>query len=200
MPFPQLLQALAETGANRLLKFDPASQRRLTRLAGKAILVRFSDLKLSLGFTATTDGLLVTGNLAAPDATVELPLAAASELTDSANIPRAIREGHLQLDGDPMLLKQFSELFAKLDVDWEGELARYVGDVPSHLAFSAVRKIKTAGYKAFSQFARWGAEQLTEETRLTPSRLEQQAFFDAVDDLKSDTAQLERRLARLEQL
>ncbi|WKE65539.1 SCP2 sterol-binding domain-containing protein [Gallaecimonas kandeliae] len=198
MPFKQLLQALMETGSNRLLALDEASNRRLARLKGKAILVRLTDVGLSLGFTVTEAGLLVTGDLAEADATVALPLSALDELKDSANLPRAIKEGRLELTGDPLLLKQFSELFAKLDIDWEGELARYIGDVPAHLLLSTATKVKARLDKGLKGFSQWGAEQLTEESRLTPSGLEQQAFFDDVDDLKSDLERLSRRLEALE--
>ncbi|WP_115720416.1 ubiquinone biosynthesis accessory factor UbiJ [Gallaecimonas mangrovi] len=198
MPFKQLIQAIAETGANKLLALDGASGRRLQRLNGKVIVVQLTDIGLDLGFVVTPDNLLVTGALDQADATVALPVAAIGELKDSAQLPKAIKEGRLELTGDPMLLKQFSELFAKLDIDWEGELARYVGDVPAHLLFDTATKLKAKLTKGLGQFGHWGAEQLTEEARLLPSALEQQHFFDAVDDLKSDLARLERRLEALE--
>ncbi|ROQ24367.1 ubiquinone biosynthesis accessory factor UbiJ [Gallaecimonas pentaromativorans] len=198
MPFKQLIQALAQTGANRLLALDDSSGRRLGRLSGKTVLVQLTDINLGLGFVVLDDGLLVTGDLAAPDAKVALPVAAIKELKDSANLPRAIKEGRLELTGDPMLLKQFSELFAKLDIDWEGELAKYLGDVPAHLLFSATARLSRRLAGSAGRFAQWGAEQLTEESRLTPNALEQRQFFDDVDDLKSALARLERRLAALE--
>lgn len=198
MPFKQLLQAVTETGANKLLALDDASRRRLGRLKDKAIKVQLTDIDLQLGFVVTEAGLLVTGDLAEADATLALPVSALGELKDSANLPRALKEGRLDLSGDPMLLKQFSELFAKLDIDWEGELARYLGDVPAHLLLSTGARLQKRLAASLARFGQWGAEQLTEESRLTPNALEQRAFFDAVDDLKSDLARLERRLEALE--
>src|SRR5690606_19795512 len=107
-----------------------------------SVLLTLTDLNISLGFVVTDQGLLVTGALAEPDASVALASTALGELKDSSQLPRAIKEGRLDLTGDPMLLKQFSELFAKLDIDWEGELARYVGDVPAHLLLGTAARLK----------------------------------------------------------
>ncbi|WP_341502398.1 SCP2 sterol-binding domain-containing protein [Gallaecimonas sp. GXIMD4217] len=198
MPLPQLLSALMEHGANALLRFDTASDRRLARLDGRAINLELTDLHLALGLVVRADGLMVMGPQEGADASLRLPLSALDRLKDPAQLPAAIRDGALELDGDPMLLKGFSELFSKLDVDWEGELARYLGDVPAHLLFKAGRTLSVRLKAAASGFGQWSSEQLTEEARLTPHRLEQRAFFDQVDDLRSDSERLLRRLEALE--
>ncbi len=198
MPLPQLLSAVMERGANALLRFDDASDRRLNRLDGTTINVELTDLHLALGLMVRPDGLMVMGPVAEADASVRLPFSALDRLKDPAQLPAAIRDGALELEGDPMLLKSVSELFSKLDVDWEGELARHLGDVPAHLLFKAGRSLSAKVSQAVGGFGRWSAEQLTEEARLSPHRLEQRAFFDQVDDLRSDADRLERRLAALE--
>ena len=103
----------------------------------------------------------------------------------------------IQVSGDMEFAKQLKDLFSNLDIDWEEQLSRVVGDA---IAYPLARFLKT-----MSQWARQSVENfgqnMTEYVQaemdyLVPEE-ELQVFFSDIDDLRDDLARLQARIERL---
>lgn len=201
LPLANLLSATLENALNRLLALDSASGERVRPLLGKVLRLDIRELR-PLWFLFSPQRVdLLTQFDGQADAGVSLNLAALPRLRDKNQLSSLIREGKVDLQGDPALFNCFAILLGELDIDGEGQLARYLGDVPAHLLCRQAKQLHQ-GIRHQLQINRQDlAEYLTEEVRLAPGPLEVACFCDDVSALKrrfdATALRLERLAARV---
>lgn len=110
---------------------------------------------------------------------------------------RSVFNDNIRISGDVALGQQVKALFDNIEVDWEGHLAHFTGDVVAHQIGTWVRSGRAFNQRLLSSLKRSMTEYIQEEKRLTPSSQEMQDFFQDVDDLN---LRLERLLAHFNQL
>ncbi|MGL5302726.1 MAG: ubiquinone biosynthesis accessory factor UbiJ [Aeromonas sp.] len=203
MPIPTaldtLVTAVIETCFNQLLALDTQSPARLRKLAGKVLKLELRELKpLWLVFSERRLDVLAQHEGEA-DAQLSLSLSALGLLKDPSALTRYIREGTLDLSGDPQLVQAFSVLVGELDIDWEEQLSCYTGDVVAHTVLRGARQTRQWVGREFCQSRSQLAEFITEEARLAPGPLEVASFNDDVEQLAQQLKRVELRLARFEQ-
>jgi ubiquinone biosynthesis protein UbiJ len=103
----------------------------------------------------------------------------------------------VSITGDATLARDLERLFAQLDPDWEGRLARLLGDVWGHQVAAGLR----AGAAQARQSAGNAGEMLREYLQSSRGPLarteEVEAFSAAVDELGEDVERLEARMRKL---
>jgi ubiquinone biosynthesis protein UbiJ len=111
---------------------------------------------------------------------------------------KAFTDIPLQVVGDMEFGKQFRDFFSTLEIDYEEQLSKKIGDA---IAYPLIQVLKT-----ISLWARQNIENLgenvtnyvqTEMNWLVPDE-ELQFFFSDVDDLRDDCARLEARINSLQ--
>jgi ubiquinone biosynthesis protein UbiJ len=107
--------------------------------------------------------------------------------------------GSVQIEGDTTLAQQFAKALGGLDVDWEEQAARVLGDPIAHQVGQAMKGLSDWGRQTSRTLTADLKEYLEEEGRLVPTRYELDAFLAEVDTLRDDVERLEARLARLNQ-
>ena len=203
---PVLLLAGLERTLNALLARDPAAPSRLARLAGQRILLRLERPELALALHFHPAGIdLLRPDLpdetaceeAGFDAVVELDAETLGELLGGAPIERLMFQGKLAVRGRTHLLEATRDLLFDLDLDWEGELARWLGDMPAHSLAEGVRSLSQWGLRTRQELCADVGEYVFEEARLLPGRHQLEAMRDHMTELEIATDRLEARLARL---
>ncbi len=195
--FPPILIPLEET-INRLLRLDPDTLARLGELDGKCIAVHLaragSDAEFFLfpsvgGFRirGTPDGV--------PDVTIRGDVPVFARLVFGGN--GTSRAGELQISGDIELGQHFQRLLKQIDLDWEEQAARVVGDVAAHQLGRAVRGLRDWARQSRGYLEQDAREYLMEESRLLPRRDAVEQFLRAVDTLRADADRLEKRIEQI---
>lgn len=110
---------------------------------------------------------------------------------------RSVFNDNIRISGDVELGQQVKALFDNVEIDWEGHLAHFTGDVVAHQIGSWVRGGREFNRRLMSSFKRSMTEYLQEERKLVPTPQEVQDFFHDVDDL---VLRLERLVAHFNQL
>ena len=82
--------------------------------------------------------------------------------------------------------------------DLEGEVAKWLGDVPAHALGEVARGLGAWLGRAGAALRMNTAEYLQEESRAVPAPFEAQAFYSDVERMRDDVERLAARLARLE--
>ena len=114
-----------------------------------------------------------------------------------ASKARSLFNDKIHITGDTELGQQVKKLFDEMDIDWEGHLAQFTGDVVAHQIGSFVRK-GLAFKKQFDESMRRNVtEYLQEELCIIPSKNELEDFFAEVDELSLDVERLQARLNQL---
>ena len=184
IPLEILLAATLETALNRLLALDEQSARRRQPLHGKVLQLELRELQPFWLLFSPGQVDLLTRYEGQPDATIRLTLSALPRLRDPNQLTPLIREGKVDLSGDTSLCNQFAQLFSELQIDWEGQLARYTGDVVAHTLCRGAQQLRDGIQQQGKLLRQDLAEYLTEEVRLAPGPLEVACFCDDVDELK----------------
>jgi ubiquinone biosynthesis protein UbiJ len=101
------------------------------------------------------------------------------------------------VEGQTDLAQELGELLGGIEVDWEEQLSRLVGDPVAHQVGSGLRSAGRWGRHSAETLTQNLGEYLQEEARLLPSRNEVAAFLDDIDRLRDDVERLAARIARI---
>ena len=197
--------AALETAINRALKLDPATTRNLGQLDGKVFRLEIAGTGADIYLLPEQHGLQLQGFYDGPiDSHVIGTMADFVELISADDAASTLINGGIKLSGDSAPLLQLQGILHRLELDWEGSLARVIGDVPAHQLGKMVRGGMHWGQQAFTSINRQAEEFLHEEARLLPPAAELQDFYDAIAStglaLDRVEARLQRQQQRLQQL
>ncbi len=197
-PLPTPLAVVFEAALNRYLAMDADSQRQLAALSGKAVAVELTDFDWEWVLLVQNDGLRVFSSYDGP-VTARLRGSSSALLRMGAGDTSraAFSAGTVEFNGDVELGQRIKALFDNIDIDWEEQLSRVVGDVAAHSIGHAVRSTHNWGKQTLATLMQDFAEYQQEEARNLPTQEEAEAFNAAVDTLRDDVARLEQRIQRL---
>lgn len=198
MTSPMLCASL-EAAINHYIHLDIDAKAKLTPLQGKLVDVDMRGTGVVLHLYFGDDRVFVLPECERePDCRlVGAPLSMA-RLGAGKKTTGAMFESGVVIDGDMDVGRAVQRLLDNLEIDWEEQLSKYVGDVVAHQVGGVVRDIFSWGKKTAQTLAQDGVEYLQEESRDLPHPLEVDEFNHAVDVLRSDVDRLEARVKRLQ--
>lgn len=200
MSAADLLARTLEQALDAYLARDPDAAARFASLEGRVLALELTGLDLVLFLSVESGRVRVRARFEGmPDAVLRGTPLALTRLALAAEPARDLAAGGVQLEGDTEVGDAFRRLFAEVEIDWEEELSRLIGDIPAHQVGNWTRALKAWGRRSLSSLRMDLTEYLQEESRALPTRIEVEHFLDQVDTLRSDVDRLEARIRRLEQ-
>ncbi len=183
------LKAL-EKAINHALSLDSESISRIKELEGQSVqiiikplnanfymLFESGQIKLKAQYFKPTDTIIQSS----PMGLIRLSFLPSSKV-------RSLFNDGVKITGNLELGLKLKNIIDHLDLDWEGHLALFTGDVVAHHVGNFVRRT----YNWQQQFGQSMQETLREyvheEARLFPSKEELHDFFNDVDALSLDVA------------
>jgi len=187
-----------EAVINHCLQFDPDALQRVRGLSGKVIGVELLGLNLKFYLLPDSVGLQLRAECES-DVDVWLRGAPLSMMRMGlgGDQQKALFSGDVEIVGDTDTGQQIRDIMNDLDLDWEEQLAKVVGDVVGHKIGNAVRGVADWATQTRSSVAQDVSEYLQEESRLLPHREAIGPFLEAVDTLRSDVDRMAARVQRL---
>ncbi len=196
----QALLAAVERGLNRVLELDSTALPRLARLNGRVIAVQSQSPSLQMFILADGQGLRLAGQWAgAVDCTLRAPVSALLRLALARDKQAVLHEPEVELDGDSGALMELAGVLQDLELDWEYELSRWLGPVPTALLAGHLRSRAGWTRENLHSLQLSLADYLSEESRTLVGRREADARFAELDDLKLSLDRLDARIERLAQ-
>lgn len=195
------MKHIIENALNHYLALDPESKQRMQLLQDKIVTIEL--LGISLNFQLVfSDGKikLAWDNFANPDLTIKGTPLNLLHMSIARNSRARFFAEDVVVEGNMELAQTVLAIFDELDVDWEEQLSRWLGDVPAHQTSRLVRSI--TGFTKRLRQSLLGSvnEYVHEEVELFPQSERLQHFFREIDELRMDVDRLEARLLRLENL
>ncbi|WP_295446436.1 SCP2 sterol-binding domain-containing protein [uncultured Thiodictyon sp.] len=195
---PAAVLAALEATLNHYIALDPEGARGFEPLYGRIIAITVEGIGARLTLIPGPDRIQVFGAYdAIPDCQIRGTPLALLRLVTAERKESQLASGAVQIEGDTTLAHGLSNAMAGLDVDWEEQLARVLGDP---IANQIGRGWRAAGDWSSQTGETLRAnlkEYLEEESRLLPTRYEVDSFIGQVDLVRDD---VERLAARIEQL
>lgn len=184
---------------NHALSLDESTPEKLDKLENKIIeiiinplnvffFITFSDKKIKL--LASCDDkadCIIHSN---PIGLIRLSILPASK-------SRSLFNDKIKISGDLELGQQLKKLFDELDIDWEGHLSQFTGDVVAHQIGSIFRGGREFKQKVKKSLKRNVTEYLQEEARETPPLEEVEDFYNEIDELSLRTERLSAHINKL---
>ena len=193
----QFITSVLEEAGNRYLRLDPSALASLGGLHGRVLRLAFTDLDASLYVLPSEAGLrLLADHPGKPDVTLSGRLPAFARLGLGAG-NSLFFSGELSISGEVELGHRFQRILQRVDIDWEEQLSRVLGDVAAHQLGNLARSAHAWQRQALDVLGRDFAEYLQEERQDLPQRPHVEAFMHQVDELRAGVDRLEQRIARL---
>ena len=199
MVIKPLLMSALEAAFNKFLEMDQNSAVFLAPLSGKIIAMTLLPFNETIYLCPTSDSIqLLDYSPNQPDTQLTGSVFAFGLMGLSSKPMRSIFSGEVKIEGDMQTGRKFQELFAKLDINLEQQLARYTGDTIAHNISQFFRTGQNWSKESIETFRLNASEFLQEETRDLPAVPEADLFFAQVDELRTDFDRLQSRVERLE--
>jgi len=193
------LWAPLEIAINRYLRLDPDCLPQLRKLDGKIVAVEFKGLPLKVYLRIADDRVYVLGEFeGTPDTCLRGTPLAMVKLGMSETSAKTLFQGDVEIEGDLETGRQFKTFLDTIDIDWEEQLSRLVGDVAAHQVGNLLRGSLVWGKQVADTLSQDAAEYLQEETQELPRPDEVDAFLAEVDSLRSDVDRLAARVNRIQ--
>lgn len=192
------LKAL-QTAMNQALKLDEQMPAKLLELDAKVLemiiaplgvrfFIQFKEGEIVLldSYDAHADTVIHSN----PIGLIRLSLLPASKA-------RSLFNDKIRMSGDIEFGQRVKKIFDEIDIDWEGHLAYFTGDVVAHQIGSMVRKGLSFKSQLNESMRQNMTEYLQEELRVVPSKAELDDFFSDVDELSLSVERLQAQLNQL---
>lgn len=188
-----------EKAINHALALDDSMPIKIQALHGKILEIIITPLNVNffIYFEHTTlklltnyDGIPNTIIHSSPLGLIRLSLLPASKV-------RSLFNDKIRLSGDIELGQQVKKLFDELDIDWEGHLAHFTGDVVAHQVGSLFRQGIAFKKRITASMQNNVTEYLQDEIRIFPAREEMNDFFEDIDELSLHTERLSAKINQL---
>jgi ubiquinone biosynthesis protein UbiJ len=195
---PDALLAVVEQALNRYLALDPEGAAAFAELEGQIIGIEMKGFGTRVTVVPGDRRLQLFGGYEAePDCLIRGTLLALARMGMAERKETQVIKGEVEILGDTALAQAFNRALAGLDVDWEEQLARVIGDPFAHQVGNQARAAARWARKTSESLTANLQEYLQEEARLTPTRYELEAFLSRVDILRDDVERAEARIERL---
>lgn len=192
------LKAL-QTAINQAISLDEEMPNKLHALEGKVLEMVISPLEVNF-YIQFADGkmLLLDEYSESADTIIHSnPLGLIRLSLLPASQARSLFNDKIRMSGDIEFGQKVKKLFDEMDIDWEGHLSYFTGDVVAHQIGNWVR-MGISFKNQFTDSMRLNvSEYLQEELRVFPSRNEVEDFFNEIDELSLSVERLQAQLKQL---
>lgn len=194
----QFALASAETALNRMLKLDSTAHQRLMPLSGKVIAIACSAPALTVYLLPLDGTIQLAKQWHAPaDCTLSAPATLLLKLLTSADKTSILHHPEVSIDGNSALLIELANILQDLELDWEYEVSRWLGPLPTALLSGHLRSHRDWLMQSVHSLHLNTADYLAEESRALVGQTEAEMRFKQIDQLVLDLDRLDARITLL---
>jgi ubiquinone biosynthesis protein UbiJ len=192
----QAICALLEAFINKALTLNINSNNNesLNRLEQKTLTLKLAELAFPLSFSVGKQKIQVSSLTDNNDCRVDTSIYSLIELKKEQQITTLIKQDKLELQGDVKIAQQFLALAESVDIDWQDELAKHIGDIPTYkvmqLGQVLQQRLQFAGKQIQSDASEW----LLHEIKAVIHTDEMSRFSQRVSETSLATDRLSNRV------
>ena len=197
-----MLLKFINNSIHKFFEHDPDSALMLHKIEDQTLLLKLTDIKKQYLITPS-DSTIIVNELqiddsdAEPNAIVYATVLTSLRLALGGDYQSMLENGALRIEGDVELANQLRTILKSIDIDWEENASKYVGDATAYQMGVFSRRINNYRQKSVENFRLDVSEYLQEESRIVPTKIEIEQFLNSVDELDADIDRLEMRTKRL---
>ncbi len=198
---PQVATAALELILNKALALNNNKSVSFAAIAQKTLTLELAELPFTLCFTVNTSAIqtavLVRTRVEFSDCTINTSINTLNKLKANQSLTQLIKQDELDVMGDIKIAQQFAHIAQSLEIDWQTELAKHLGDVPTHKILQLGNKITKSLVGKGKQLEADIGEYLVHEKRLVITNSQINAFNQNTKDVASKVDTLSARIDKL---
>jgi len=198
---PQIATAALELIINKALALNNNKSVSFSAVAQKTLTLILSELPFTLCFTVNTTAgkaeVIVRSRCEFNDCTINTSVNTLNKLKANQSLTQLIKQDELDVTGDIKIAQQFATIAQSLEIDWQTELAKHLGDIPTYKLLQFGNKITKSIIATGKQVEADISEYLVHEKRLVVTRSQINAFNQQTQDVASQVDTLSARIDKL---
>ncbi|PKG85132.1 hypothetical protein CXF85_05865 [Colwellia sp. 75C3] len=198
---PQVATATLELIINKALALNNNKSVSFAAVAQKTLTLELAELPFTLCFTVNTSAsktvVIVRSRSEFSDCTINTSLNTLNKLKANQSLTQLIKQDELDVTGDIKIAQQFANIAQSLEIDWQTELAKHLGDVPTHKLLQFGNKITKSLVGKGKQLEADIGEYLVHEKRLVVTNSQINAFNQKTKEVASKVDTLSARIDKL---
>lgn len=184
-----------ELTINGVLALDAASKARLLRLDGRTLALHATQPQMTLFICIRSAGLHLTiTHEGATTASLHGSASALLGLLLRREPIDSLLTKNVELRGDTAFVQELQALLLGLDIDWEYQLSKLTGDIPTQTLASGLREAGSFIRKTGSRLREDVSDYLHEESGVLPTATALEAFYREIAELQLRVDRLQARL------
>lgn len=203
---PQVLSAVIEYAVNKALSLS-AQNIVLDFLDQNTLTVYLAELNFPLNFTVNVNqsavaqqnnpAIIVGTTIERSDCTIYTSIKTLKKIKAEQQITSLIKAGELDVEGDIKVAQQFAAIAQQLEIDWQSELAKHIGDIPTHQLVEFGNKITKKLKVTNKQLESDITEYIVYEKRLVVTKCQLSTFNQQVNLVTQQVNNLSERMDKL---
>ena len=193
----QVLSAAIEKIINKALSLNTNNNTQLISLDQKTLAIKLTELGFPLCFSVNNNDILVTKLIERSDCTITSSIKTLKTLQKEQQLTELIKQNKLEIEGDLKVAQQFANIAEHLDIDWQSEIAKHIGDIPTYKLGQAVKVVNKKVAFATEQIQADVSEWLVHEQRLAVTKNQLEHFNKQVDEVNQQVTHIETRIKQL---
>jgi ubiquinone biosynthesis protein UbiJ len=198
---PQVATATLELIINKALALNNNKSVSFAAVAQKTLTLELAELPFTLCFTVNTSAsktvVIARSRTEFSDCTINTSFNTLNKLKANQSLTQLIKQDELDVTGDIKIAQQFANIAQSLEIDWQTELAKHLGDVPTHKLVQFGNKITKSLVGKGKQLEADIGEYLVHEKRLVVTRSQINAFNQKTKDVAKKVDTLSARIDKL---
>ncbi|MFT5757805.1 MAG: ubiquinone biosynthesis protein UbiJ [Alteromonadaceae bacterium] len=193
----QLLCSALEKLVNMALALNLQGKQGLDRLEQKTLSIHLQEIGFPLSFTVSAQNVLINTLIEHPDCSINTSVKTLLELKKEQQLTELIKQDKLELSGDIKVAQNFADIAETLDIDWQSELAKHIGDIPTYKLTQVGKFVGNKLKFAAQQIQADASEWLVHEKKLVVTRSQISHFNHQVSELEKQVQLLANKAESL---
>lgn len=195
--FQQTLCSTVEFAVNQALALNINGNNVLSALEQKTLTILLTELGFPLSFSINENKVLVTSLTERSDCTIKTSAKTLLELKKEQQITELIKQEKLDVQGDIKVAQLFANIAESLEIDWQSEIAKHIGDIPTYKLSQFGKNLAKKFNFATQQIQADASEWLVHEKRLVVTSSQINDFSRQVSDITRQADIISERIQRL---
>jgi ubiquinone biosynthesis accessory factor UbiJ len=194
----QALTLALEKIINKALSLNTRDNSVLSALENKQLTLLLTELNFALSFSVYQQKILVTSLSENSNCTITTSLRTLKELQKNHQLTELIKQDQLDISGDLKVAQQFANFAENLTIDWQSELAKYIGSFATYKLGRVAKAISSKFTFFVEQVQADSSEYLVHEKKLVVTKNQLDEFNYQVKNVDQQADNLLIRLADLD--
>lgn len=191
-----LMVSALEKMINRYLSMDASAGNQLRELSGKIVELDIPSWKIKLYIIPTQQGIRLTQQITEQkaDTVISGEIQSLLRIIRAKGDNSALFNNNIEISGDIQLLEKLKNIMQQIDIDWETQLSKYIGDTGAYQSIRLANKLYEQKQAIKQKLSTHTKDYLHHESDLLANKEQFDDFSNQIAELRNATDRIEARI------